>query len=109
MSGVGLFEPVVEGTEDLSIRFDGRPLPASRGETLIAVIMRHAPALGRSEFDGKPRAGFCLMGACQDCTVWTADGRRLRACMSEVEDGLDVRSRSPLADLADAGPDGGDD
>lgn len=99
-----MFEPVVDGADDLSIRFDGRPLFASRGEMLIAVILRHKTALGRSEFDGEPRAGFCLMGACQDCTVWTADGRRLRACMSEVYDGMDIRSISTIAAYADVGP-----
>ncbi|RVD47325.1 2Fe-2S iron-sulfur cluster-binding protein, partial [Mesorhizobium sp. M7A.F.Ca.ET.027.03.2.1] len=52
--------------------------------------------LGFSEFDGTPRAGFCLMGACQDCSLWLADGRRIRACMTTVESGMTVASRPPL-------------
>ena len=41
---------------------------------------RRANALRRHEFSDEARAGFCLMGACQDCWVWLADGRRVRAC-----------------------------
>jgi NADH dehydrogenase/NADH:ubiquinone oxidoreductase subunit G len=36
------------------------------------------------------RSGFCLMGACQDCWVWTEDGERLRACTTVVREGLRV-------------------
>ena len=36
------------------------------------------------------RAGFCLMGACQDCWVELADGRRVQACSTTVEPGMAV-------------------
>jgi aerobic-type carbon monoxide dehydrogenase small subunit (CoxS/CutS family) len=41
------------------------------------------------------RAGFCLMGACQDCWVWTADGQRVRACTTVVSKDLDIVTRQP--------------
>jgi predicted molibdopterin-dependent oxidoreductase YjgC len=37
------------------------------------------------------------MGACQDCWVWTAQGERLRACSTEVRDGLDIITRDTEA------------
>ncbi|TMM35362.1 (2Fe-2S)-binding protein, partial [Colwellia ponticola] len=40
---------------------------------------------------------FCLMGACQDCWVWTRSGERLRACSNEVRDGLDIVTTQPEA------------
>ena len=40
-------------------------------------------------------AGFCLMGACQDCWVWLEDGRRVRACTTYVEPGLSIRTTWP--------------
>jgi predicted molibdopterin-dependent oxidoreductase YjgC len=43
-----------------------------------------------SEFSGKPRAGFCLIGACQDCWVRGEDGKRMRACSTRVEAGMRV-------------------
>jgi len=41
------------------------------------------------------RAGFCLMGACQDCWVWLADHSRVRACTTVVADGMHVLSTAP--------------
>jgi aerobic-type carbon monoxide dehydrogenase small subunit (CoxS/CutS family) len=47
-----------------------------------------------SDFSAEPRAGFCLMGACQDCWVRLGDGRRVRACSTLLEAGQEV-SREP--------------
>ena len=37
------------------------------------------------------------MGACQDCWVWTADGHRLRACSTTVEEGMHIVTQQPEA------------
>jgi NADH dehydrogenase/NADH:ubiquinone oxidoreductase subunit G len=37
------------------------------------------------------------MGACQDCWVWTADGERLRACTTVVEEGMHIITTQPEA------------
>lgn len=81
---------------DLTIYYDHRPIPAHRGETVIAALLRQHRHLSFSEFDGAPRAGFCFMGACQDCSVWTHDGRRLQACRALVEEGQNLMSRPPM-------------
>ncbi|WP_297841156.1 2Fe-2S iron-sulfur cluster-binding protein, partial [Pseudomonas sp.] len=47
-----------------------------------------------SDFSAEPRAGFCLMGACQDCWVRLGDGRRVRACSTLLEAGQTI-SREP--------------
>lgn len=59
---------------------DGAAVPAWEGDTLLVAMLTAGTRLRTSEFGDGPRAGFCLMGACQDCWVWTEDGRRLRAC-----------------------------
>lgn len=69
---------------------DGEPAQALPGDLLIAAILLHRGALRRFEFGGGERAGYCLMGACQDCWVQLADGRRLRACTTAVEPGMAV-------------------
>jgi aerobic-type carbon monoxide dehydrogenase small subunit (CoxS/CutS family) len=43
-----------------------------------------------AEFEDGARAGFCLMGACQDCWVSLEDGTRLRACTSFVAEGMRI-------------------
>ncbi|MFM8990423.1 MAG: 2Fe-2S iron-sulfur cluster-binding protein, partial [Alphaproteobacteria bacterium] len=42
------------------------------------------------EFGEGARAGFCLMGACQDCFVALVDGSRVRACTTLVSEGMAV-------------------
>jgi len=48
-------------------------------------MLTNGDVLRRLEFGGAPRAGFCLMGACQDCWVWMDDGGRVRACTREFD------------------------
>ena len=76
----------------ITIYRDGRPLEALAGDTLLTALLCNGVALRRNEFDGGLRAGFCNMGACQDCWVVLEDGRRLRACTTEVQDGMRVRA-----------------
>ena len=71
---------------------DGEPCTAQEGDTVLTAILTQATQLRESEFGGAPRAGFCLMGACQDCWVQLADGERLRACTTLVEPGMRVRT-----------------
>lgn len=92
------FYPAVRKVPDITVRIDGRDIPACSGDTLIAALLAAGEATGRSEFDGQQRAGFCLMGACQDCTLWTTAGRRLRACVTEVQSGMDLRRSSPITE-----------
>jgi D-hydroxyproline dehydrogenase subunit gamma len=65
-----------------------RTIEALEGDTLLTALLLAQGHLRISEFGDGPRAGFCLMGACQDCWVALADGRRLRACTTLAEDGM---------------------
>jgi len=79
------------------IFIDGRVADALAGDTLMVAILNNARELRESEFGDGKRAGFCLMGACQDCWVWTAAGTRLRACTTVVEEGMQIITRQPEA------------
>lgn len=81
----------------VSIQINGQTVCALEGDTLMVAILTNSASLRQSEFDEGSRAGFCLMGACQDCWVWTPDGDRLRACGTTVSDGLSITTRSPEA------------
>lgn len=74
---------------------DGRPAEALAGDTLLVAVLTQGAMLRRAEFGGEDRAGFCLMGACQDCSVWTAQGERVRACSTPVTEGLAVYTAMP--------------
>lgn len=76
----------------VTITIDGRRVQARAGESLLLAVLSHAPWLRLHEVTGRPRAGFCLMGACQDCIILAEDGSRLRACTTPVQDGMAVRT-----------------
>ena len=69
---------------------DGRSCEALAGDTLLTNGRRLRP----SEFGNGPRAGFCLMGACQDCWVTLEDGARLRACTTFAAEGMRIVTQS---------------
>ena len=76
----------------ITLRLDGAPIEAQRGDTLLtALLAADAGHLRDSEFGDGPRAGFCLMGACQDCWVVVEGLGRVRACATLAEDGMEIR------------------
>jgi NADH dehydrogenase/NADH:ubiquinone oxidoreductase subunit G len=81
----------------IEIEIDGKPVQALQGDTLLVAILTHGGRLRISEFGDGPRAGFCLMGACQDCWVWTVEGGRLQACSTMAENGMRVVTNAPEA------------
>src|SRR6266851_5444652 len=85
------------------VRFvvDGRPCEALAGDTVLTALLTNGRRVRSSEFGDGPRAGFCLMGACQDCWVWTATGDRLRACSTSVVDGMAISTQQPESAWAD--------
>jgi hypothetical protein len=90
----GLFHRLAETKRPrVQLVVDGAPVPALQGDTLLVALLAHGARLRESEFGDGARAGFCLMGACQDCWVWTEDGQRLRACSTPVADGMRLLTR----------------
>jgi D-hydroxyproline dehydrogenase subunit gamma len=79
----------------VTIVVDGRPVEAMQGDTLLVAMLCAGGRLRNSEFGDGARAGFCLMGACQDCWVWTAEGERVRACSVPVSEGVSVSTQQP--------------
>lgn len=79
------------------IRFtiDGHAAEARAGDTLLTAILTNRARLRKFEFGEGDRAGFCLMGACQDCWVRLAEGGKVRACSTLVADGMSIVTDGP--------------
>lgn len=73
---------------------DGQQLSGLAGDTVLTAVLSNGRQLRVTEFLNTPRAGFCLMGACQDCWVVTSSGLRLRACSTPLEEGMELRTRN---------------
>ncbi len=88
----------------MTIVVDGKPVQAFEGDTLLVAMLSAMGHLRTSEFGDGRRAGFCLMGACQDCWVWSAKGDRLRACSTSVVDGMAISTEQPEVALGNIEP-----
>ncbi|CAN7726453.1 putative molibdopterin-dependent oxidoreductase YjgC [Paraburkholderia terricola] len=87
-----------QGRKTFAITVDGVVCEAAEGDTLMVALLTGMNTLRDSEFGDGRRAGFCLMGACQDCWVWTAAGERVRACSTPAAPGMSIVTK-----LAEAG------
>lgn len=79
----------------LSFYLDGAERQALQGDTVLTAVLLSAGSLRAAEFGIERRAGFCLMGACQDCWIWQEDGPRLRACSTVLRPGMRLLSGPP--------------
>ena len=87
--------------ERIDLSIDGRQIAAIAGESVLAALLSHGRFLRRLEFGGEPRAGFCLMGACQDCWVWSETSGRFRACTTPVAAGMTLFTQPAMPGAAD--------
>lgn len=76
---------------DVTFYFDGEPVQGRLGEPVaISLWALGHRILGWNEESGRPRGLYCSIGQCFECRV-TVDGRRdLRACLTPVQEGLQV-------------------
>ncbi|HEF5872976.1 TPA: (2Fe-2S)-binding protein [Burkholderia cenocepacia] len=86
----------------IAFTLDGRPAQALAGDTVLTAILVAQRRVRVSEFSGQSRAGFCLIGACQDCWVRTEAGTRVRACSTPIADGMRIVTTAPPAATGDA-------
>jgi D-hydroxyproline dehydrogenase subunit gamma len=92
---VRLVHAIVPDGPPVRILVDGVEVTAYAGESVLVAVLSQRGALRKHEFSNEPRAGFCLMGACQDCWVWLADHTRVRACTTVVADGMSILTDTP--------------
>jgi D-hydroxyproline dehydrogenase subunit gamma len=88
-----LVRAIVPDAPALRMLIDGGEVTAYAGDSVLVAVLASRNALRRHEFSHEMRAGFCLMGACQDCWVTLDDGERLRACTTFVADGMRIVTR----------------
>ena len=92
---MALLKRLAEGDRPvLDFTLDGQPANGLLGDTVLTAVLTCSEHLRGSDFSAEPRAGFCLMGACQDCWVRLGDGRRVRACSTLLEAGQHI-NREP--------------
>lgn len=81
---------------------DGRDCTGFEGDSVMTAVLAVAGHLRVHELSGAAHAGFCAIGACQDCWMDTADGRRLRACTTPLAAGMALLT-APAVSTPDVG------
>jgi sarcosine oxidase subunit alpha len=84
--------------------FDGERMVARAGETLLPALLAAGVRVLRTMPDlGDPRGGYCLIGRCSDCQVVVDGVPSVRACVTEVQEGMVVRTQHGLGTVDWAG------
>ena len=83
----------------VEFRWDGRPLLARPSEMISSALFANGvQVFGWHRRDGSPQGLFCANGQCAQCLV-LADGLPVKACVTAVRPGMDVRSLDGLPSL----------
>lgn len=89
----------LEKRDEVVFTFDGVPMTAMSGDVIASALLAHGiRALRTTSREHRPRSLYCAIGHCFDCQV-TVDGRvGVRACLTPVRAGMEVRSASSMLD-----------
>jgi predicted molibdopterin-dependent oxidoreductase YjgC len=80
---------------EVSFAFDGEEIRAEDGQTIAAALMAHGIVSWRTtRFGDRPRGILCGIGACYDCLLTLNGEPNVRACVTRIEPGDDVRRQN---------------
>lgn len=79
--------------KEISFTFDGEKYTGYEGDTIASALLSHGiRTLRVHEESGNPRGIYCNIGHCFECRV-TVDGKPgVRACLTEVKNGMEIES-----------------
>ena len=69
---------------------NGRSTTAHMGETIHAALIAAGYRQFRKSKTHQPRGVFCGMGVCYECLVTVNNGSTQQACVTLVEEGMEV-------------------
>ena len=90
-----MFKYIRVHPENLTVKvtLNGKYIEVPIGHTVATTMLisqqKHSR---RSPVSGEQRGPFCLMGTCFECLVEIDGVPNQQACMTEVKDGMDVRT-----------------
>ena len=100
MSDAARFRLLEAGTT-VRIRFDGRDLEVPADASVAAALLAAGVARFRNTPVGnEPRAPYCMMGVCFECLVDIDGEPNRQACMTPVQDGMQVRTQHGARSIA---------
>lgn len=98
-----LSHPILKEREGREVEylFNGEPVTGYEGEMISSALFAVGITIfGHHARDGGAQGIFCANGQCSQCMVMV-NGKPVKACMTPVEEGIDVRSVEGLPELLD--------
>ncbi len=84
----------------VSIKVDGNSYDVTGGETVASAMLQLGfNNLRNTPVKGKARSAFCMMGVCFDCLVVVDGLSDQQACMTAVQEGMDIKRQKGSAEL----------
>ncbi|MHA1671713.1 MAG: FAD-dependent oxidoreductase [Promethearchaeota archaeon] len=93
--------PILEIPErkNIKFKFDGKKFTGFEGMVISsALFLNKIKIFGHHIKDSSPQGIFCANGQCSQCNV-IADGIPVKACMTLLRDGMEIRSCDGLPEL----------
>ncbi len=92
---------LTEPVPTFALYVDGEAITARPGQTLAAALLAAGRLTLRYSPQGHPRGIFCGMGSCFDCLVEVDDDPSVRSCVTQVREGMKIRTPKPIKGGAD--------
>lgn len=89
--------PAIQRGKPVTISVDGKPIEAYQGETVAAAMLAAGiRTFHKSLKHQQPRSLYCGMGICYDCLVTINGVHAQRACITPVEEGMQIETCKEL-------------
>ncbi|MDP5275531.1 (2Fe-2S)-binding protein [Chengkuizengella axinellae] len=83
--------------EEVHFTFDENKLIGYEGETIAAALLANGERVLRChEETGKLRGIYCNIGHCMECRVNVGNQKSVRACLTVIQEGMEVKSGRKL-------------
>lgn len=83
--------------QQISFTFNGQFYDAYQGETIASALLANEQRVLRfHEEKGTPRGFYCNIGHCFECRVCVNGQDGIRACMTLVEEGMNIQNGQKL-------------
>ncbi|MBS3819090.1 (2Fe-2S)-binding protein [bacterium] len=81
----------VKRKQKVKLTVNGRKINAYEGETVLAALIAAGyKTLKKNPVSEEPRGALCGMGVCFECTMAIDGVPNVRACMTEVQEGMNI-------------------
>lgn len=89
--------PEVRRGKPVKIIVDGKPIEAYEGETVAAALLSAGIHTFRlTQKHQHPRGLYCGMGICYECLVTVNGVHAVRACVTQVAEGMQIETCKEL-------------